>query len=193
MRRTTILATALTALTALAAGSAVTAQARDGMGGMMMGGGGPMPGHGMFADFATLDADGDGLVTPAEVDAQLAGRFVAADTNGDGGLDAVEMLAAIEALRAERMAAMAAAQLERMDDSGDGLLQSTEIADRLPSTAMLFDRLDEDGDGAISAAEFEAMQARMAERMGDRRGHGRHGGEGGGFWGWWGGDRQGEE
>lgn len=40
----------------------------------------------------------------------------------------------------------------------------------------MFDRMDSDGDGVVSAAEYEAAAARMAERMADRMdGHARRG------------------
>lgn len=53
------------------------------------GGPGPMPGgkrHGMKAD-----ANGDGVITRAEFDAQNAARFAAMDMNKDGKIDSSEM------------------------------------------------------------------------------------------------------
>lgn len=112
--------------------------------------------------FATLDTDGDGLLTVEELSAQAQTRFAAADANGDGGLSADEILALIEAERLAR----ATERLAHADANGDGLLQIAELADRMPDPAQLLDRADLDADGAVSAEEYGAMQARLADRMG---------------------------
>ena len=62
---------------------------RGGRGASAEGGPGPMRagmGHGMKAD-----ANGDGVITRAEFDAQNAARFAAMDTNKDGKIDQSEM------------------------------------------------------------------------------------------------------
>jgi len=172
-------------------------------GGMDGGMGGPMGMGGPLADFAAIDADGNGLVTPQEIAAHAAARFAAADSDGDGGLDAVEMAAAIQAARADDLARMAArmavGRIARVDDNGDGLVQASEMQARMPPLASLFDRVDTDSDGAISTAEAETARAAMLERGGDRRHRGGHGdghgqGEGRRGWAaWFGfGDRQGD-
>ena len=43
--------------------------------------------------FVSFDADGDGVVTPAELQAGIAAAFAAADTNEDGQLTALEQQA----------------------------------------------------------------------------------------------------
>jgi hypothetical protein len=43
----------------------------------------------------------------------------------------------------------------------------------------MFARLDADGDGTVTAAEMEAVQARMMEHRGDGERMGRHGGRDG--------------
>ena len=55
-----------------------------------------MGAHGARVSFEELDADGNGEVTQAEVEAHRAARFAATDTDGDGKLSAAE----IESLRA---------------------------------------------------------------------------------------------
>lgn len=146
-------------------------------GGMGFGPGGRGPGG---FDIATFDADGDGIVTEDEVAAEAEARFAAADTDGNGGLSAEEMVAAREAARLEQMTARSEAAVERMDDDGDGLLQAAEIEARAPRLAPLFDRLDADGDGGISQAEVDAARAQMGPDGGGRgRGPGgRHGHDG---------------
>ena len=126
-------------------------------------------GHRDRPDFATLDANGDGVVTMAELQAQGDARFAARDTNGDGALSAAELQAA----GAEHAAERAARMLERLDANGDGLLQQSELqargGDRM---AQMFDRADANDDGAISEAEFAAAKERRREG-GRRHGEGR--------------------
>lgn len=177
----------MAAILATGLGGAAVAQGMDDMGPGMMGGG--MMGPGMMPDFATLDADGDGQITPAEVEARHAARFAAADTDGSGGLSVAEMVAMSEAMRVEAMTARMTEHLARIDDDADGEVQAAEFAARMPAPQMMFDRLDADNSDGISAEEFDAGLAEMAERRGehDRGGprggprDGRHGGDGHGW------------
>jgi Ca2+-binding EF-hand superfamily protein len=132
-------------------------------------------------DFATLDANADGLLSEDELTAAGQARFASADTDGNGGLSAAELLAAIEAARAAALQARVEARVTDVDDDGDGLLQLEEIAERLPSADMVIERLDADADGQISAEEFAA---RMDDRRDRRDGHRPFGG-----WFGFGGDR----
>ena len=125
---------------------------------------------------AAYDADGDGLVTRAEVEARKAARFAEADADGDGGLSADELVSLREIVRRETEGGRMQAMIDRFDDNGDGLLQATEIEDRTPRLQPLFDRLDADGDGAISQAELDAARPMPGERMGRGRGPGPDGG-----------------
>jgi Ca2+-binding EF-hand superfamily protein len=128
------------------------------------------PGPMLQEMFATIDADADGKITLAEIEAHRLARFTAADANGDGALDAAEALAFQEAEMAEMLARRAAKMIERHDDNGDGTLSAEEMGE-----SPLEDRfavLDTDNDGAISAAEAEAAAARFAEHRGqDKDGH----------------------
>lgn len=135
-------------------------------------------------DFATLDADADGMLTPEDMATLQADRFAAADTDADGALSEAEMIARATAeatgRMAARMAERTAAMIERMDANGDGLLQADEMVEG-PEHGMerMFARFDTDEDGAISEAEFDAAQAKMAERgegRGDREGRRDHDG-----------------
>ncbi len=141
--------------------------------------------EGPRAGFAEIDADGDGLVTAAELEALAAARFAAADADGDGGLSAEELLGAGGDRRAERVARM----LDRLDSDGDGLLQRSELeAGRGGPRGgggleRFIARADTDGDGALSEAEFDAARERMADRRGGPGPHGPRGPHGGGHGG----------
>ena len=113
-------------------------------------------------DFAVLDANGDGALTLAEMQAHGAARFATRDANGDGALSADELGGEGPGKRAARM-------LEELDANADGILQKAELeareGDRLK---RMFERADSDTDGVITAAEFEALEAQRGERQGNR-------------------------
>lgn len=129
-------------------------------------------------DFATLDTNGDGLLTQDELAAQGAARFAAADTNGDGALSEAELLARATARTEGRAAEMVARMLERLDANEDGQIQQSELPEPNADRAeRRFTRADANDDGAISAEEFEAATERGRD---GRRGHkgGKRGGHG---------------
>ena len=128
------------------------------------------PGQGGMQGFIfdQLDADKDGKVTAAEMEASRTARVTAADANGDGLMSAEELAAMHLADMSVRASAMAAEMVTRMDTNGDGLLSAAEMAAR-PGPAQMFDRIDADGDGALTREEADAAAEKMAERRGDRR------------------------
>ena len=113
--------------------------------------------------FDAMDANGDGKVTGAEIEAHRQARFAAADSNGDGTLSAEELAKASEQAGKDRRSRGLARMIERLDTNGDGSLSAQELAasDRMGSA---MERLDANGDGAIEREE-------LAERG---RGFGRH-------------------
>lgn len=93
----------------------------------------------LMPDFAALDADANGQITTEELAAVVASRLATADTNTDGGLSAAEIVAQIEARRAEMIAARARRMIEEQDANADGLLQADEMAEgRGPHPAGIF-------------------------------------------------------
>ncbi|MEO0859708.1 MAG: EF-hand domain-containing protein [Pseudomonadota bacterium] len=120
--------------------------------------------------FETLDADGNGALTQAEVqqgiEAQAAIRFAAADTDGDGTLSRTELLAQGEARREGRLDRMIA----RLDTDGDGAISPAELANRgqgrngKDRMGRMFERADADGDGALSAQEWDDVRFRRGRR-----------------------------
>lgn len=160
MKQTKIFAVILATAGALAA---TTAMAKPGCGGM-----------GAKMSFETLDADGNGEVTKAEMEAHKAARFSASDSNSDGKLSAEELVAQAQKHAAKRVEKM----ISHLDSDGDGMLSAEEMANRGGRHGDMFKRIDQDGNGSISKDEFE--QARE-HRGGKRRsGHGGPAGDCGG-------------
>jgi len=118
-------------------------------------------------DFAELDADGNGQLTPAEMRAHAAARFAVADSDANGTLSAEELTAAAAARQAERAGRRTDRMIEWMDADGDGALSPAEMPRR--GSARMFARADANDDGALSAEEF--AEARM-HRRGNGQGHG---------------------
>ena len=129
------------------------------------------PMHGPF-DFATLDADKDGKVTKAEVEAFRAAKVKAMDANADGKISADELAAPRIAAATDRIKARSAEMVAKLDSDGDGSLTAAEMAAR-PGPERLFDRIDANGDGAVTQDEVDAAQKAMHEKHG--WGHGKHG------------------
>lgn len=139
----------------------------------------PPPGDDMAMQlFDTVDADKDGKITQAEIDAFKVARFAEADTDKDGKLSPAEMVAMREKAEAARKLERATKMVARMDRDGDGLVSADEMAQG-PKMPSMIERLDTDGDGAVSKAEAEAAREKMAERMDKHgRGKGDHGPKG---------------
>lgn len=123
--------------------------------------------------FSELDANGDGSLTIAEVQANATGRFAEMDANGDGVITADEIAARAAEQAEMRATERFARMLEWRDSDGDGALSQVEMGDN--RAEKMFSRLDKDGDGVVSAEEFE-----MAQKRGQRDGAGNHGNRRGG-------------
>lgn len=102
--------------------------------------------------FAELDANGDGEVTQAEMQAHGQARFDAADTNRDGHLDVAELEARAEG-HAKRFVGVLMA---RADTNGDARLTLDEMRNAMPQRHAVFDDMDTDGSGGLSQAEMDA-------------------------------------
>lgn len=150
--------TTFAALAAIGALMGTAALAQDE--GMGMGGpGGPEGRDGdrgamMAAMFDRMDADKDGKLTYAEMEASRKAEFDAADTNKDGSLGAEELSARALARFQEKLAARTQGMLDNMDDDGNGSLSQDEMGEG-PGMRN-FARIDADNDGSITKEEIKA-------------------------------------
>ncbi|PTX56882.1 EF hand domain-containing protein [Litoreibacter ponti] len=117
--------------------------------------GGP---KGPRASFEELDANGDGGITQAEMQAHRMARFAAADADNDGSITREELLARAQEGAGERMSKRVDRMIERLDANDDGALSEAELTAAVETRGGRgFSRADADGDGSISKAEFEAL------------------------------------
>lgn len=142
-------------------GSAVLAQKGE------MGMGGPGEGRGAMLTemFDTMDADKDGKLTYAEMEAHRKVEFAAADTNGDGVLSPEELSARALARFQEKLGERTQGMLDTMDNDGNGSLSEAEMGEG-PGMRN-FARIDADNDGFVTRDE---IQAGMKHHK--KRGHG---------------------
>ena len=101
--------------------------------------------------FSQLDADGNGEVSQAELQARAAKRFGDSDSNADGILTREELLAAGQKRSERRVERM----LKRFDANGDGALSKDELP---MHGADMFARADADNSGGLSEEEFAALR-----------------------------------
>ena len=175
MKKSTLTGLALAGVTA-----AVLATALPGVIQAEVGPDGQGPAH-LMDRFDAIDADKDGKVTEAEIEAFRAARFAAADIDKSGSLSAEELSAMQMQEMQSRMGQRAARMIERLDGDADGQLSAAEFAE-MGKAKSQFERADADGDGAISKAEAEAAVQKMADRGGK---HGKRGHDGHGKGWWW--------
>jgi Ca2+-binding EF-hand superfamily protein len=98
------------------------------------------------------DANHDGSLTRAEMEAGLRADFDAADTNHDGVLQPEEF----RAVNKKRWQELASAATPLADWNGDGVVDFNEFAGLVRT---LFDQLDANGDGVLSPAELHPQAA----------------------------------
>ncbi len=135
--------------------------------------------------FAKKDADGNGEISLAEMEAskkaRLAERFAKLDADGSGGLSQEELKAGHEMRRSKHDRKggkhgmrKAHRMLKMADTDGD---KSVSRAEYDAAVAARFAKVDTDGDGSISKAERDAAKAKMRERREERRAKHKESGE----------------
>ncbi|MFP4361511.1 MAG: EF-hand domain-containing protein [Alphaproteobacteria bacterium] len=156
--RTTIILTGLAVL-ALAAttGDAMAGPGRGGAVGGFGTAGGGMAGDRGGVLFERFDADDDGRVTRAEIDAALDERRARFDADGDGALNLEEF----EPVWLELMRPRLVDHFQALDADGDGVVTAAELEERVD---RMMRRADVDGDGAIGPDDRRAPMERMGGR-----------------------------
>ncbi|MFC3712312.1 hypothetical protein ACFOMD_07010 [Sphingoaurantiacus capsulatus] len=120
--------------------------------------------------FAKFDANSDGSVTRAEVDAKAATRFAMIDSNKDGFVTPAELKAQQDnakakwaekrAERAEKAGEKAKARVEKRGDR-----MEKRFANREGKAAERFAARDANKDGRLSLTEFQAGGGKYFERF----------------------------
>ena len=128
--------------------------------------------HGPRASFEQLDANGDGSLTQAEMQAHAKARFASADSNGDGNISRAELEAQAKSNASERATRRIDRMMERLDTNSDGQISASEMeaaADKRGGKRgeRMFKRADADGNGSISKAEFDAMAKKGGKKKRD--------------------------
>ena len=95
-----------------------------------------------------FDANHDGSVTRAEMEAGLKAEFAAADANHDGVLELDE----VRAVNNKRWGEDQSAASPLVDWNHDGVVDFDEFA---ATARSLFDQMDANGDGVLSPAELK--------------------------------------
>jgi Ca2+-binding EF-hand superfamily protein len=103
--------------------------------------------------FEQFDANGDGLITQAEIDQVLGDRLASFDQNNDGSLNLEEYQALwLDAMR-ERMVD----RFQAHDDDGDATVTVEEF---VGSYSSMVRRLDSNDDGQLTREDFRRPRDR---------------------------------
>lgn len=102
------------------------------------------------------DANHDGTVTRAEMEAGLRHDFAAADANHDGRLDPDEA----RAVNQQRLSEDQSTASPLVDWNQDGFIQFDEFA---TTDRSLFDQLDRNGDGKLSPDELRPQTPHLPQ------------------------------
>lgn len=116
------------------------------------------------SEFRGMDSNHDGKISRDEHAASAKGMFATMDADKDGRVTAAEMDAAHERVTGQKAKAgdmPAAEKIKVVDKDGDGVLTADEHA---AGSRSMFDAMDTDKDGAISEAELAAGHAKMLHK-----------------------------
>lgn len=127
--------------------------------------------QGNAQSFEQFDADGNGAITAAEMEAFAQAKFDTSDLNSDGFLDMDELQQQFMARQSERMGdkmgeraegrtpppleMMVGRMMDRLDANDDGMLGPDEMSSQ--RNGDLFAKADTDGDGSITLEEWDNM------------------------------------
>jgi hypothetical protein len=135
-------------------------------------------GGGRMGMMMRADTDHDGIITRAEAMAEADARFAKLDTNGDGQVTPDEMQAMRQAMQARMAAAGRTPRAgrdggerwgQRRDADGNGVITKADAEAR---AMKRFDRMDANHDGRIDKTEVANLR-----EMGRERHRGMHDGD----------------
>lgn len=101
--------------------------------------------------FAKMDTDGDGKISRTEHAAGAQRMFAEMDANSDGIVTAAEMDAKKDARPGDKMSA--SEKIQMIDQNADGRLTAAE---HTAGSETMFGKMDTDGDGSLSKEELKA-------------------------------------
>ena len=114
-------------------------------------------------EFSTLDDNGDGQITKAEVQAHRAAEFVKVDIDGNGSLSAEELMAKVDERCSKKMEKRVKWMFKHLDTDGTGTVELAEMQAKRSGERM-FGHLDANEDGMISQEEFDAHKSKRSNK-----------------------------
>ena len=114
-------------------------------------------------EFSTLDDNGDGQITKAEVQAHRAAEFVKVDIDGNGSLSAEELMAKVDERCSKKMEKRVKWMFKDLDADGTGTVELAEMQAKRSGERM-FGHLDANEDGMISQEEFDAHKSKRGNK-----------------------------
>ncbi|HJW45913.1 MAG TPA: hypothetical protein VJ484_05435 [Lysobacter sp.] len=147
-----------------------TMQRRAGIVGVMLGGllvaAGAWAGGNPADKFKAMDTNGDGMISANEHASGVRAMFDRMDANRDGNVTTAEMDASHKMKGGDKGMQhdmSSADKIAKMDTNGDGMMSSSEHD---AGAQTKFIEMDSDKNGSVSMAEMDAGHATM-ERSGD--------------------------
>jgi hypothetical protein len=114
--------------------------------------------------FGPADADRDGVVTRDEFMQYRDANFARLDRNGDGVVSPADF-PRLASFKPNAFARLTDA-LGGADHNGDGAISRAELAQASP---VIFDRADADRDHRVTKAEYDAARARLRTTIQQKR------------------------
>ena len=114
-------------------------------------------------EFSPVDANGDGQITKAELQAYSAAEFSKVDTDGNGSLSIEELTAKANESRLKRIKNRAKWMFQQLDVDGNGTVELAEMRAKRGGERM-FEHLDENEDGMILHEEFDVRKGKRGDK-----------------------------